>query len=172
MTTSFRHSATCTFLAIASCAMPVFAQNAAPNPAAPAPAFAAPAATGYGAPVQAPADRRAAHRTSEQALLGAPPEYSADGMKQGNTDDAQRAALLDEQRMTVTGPGQGAKAGLAKGQRKAPAAANGQANGQARVPGQPARPNAAEGLTPQGAAKAAYADPYDAGKHAVYRSPW
>lgn len=171
MTTLLRHTATGMFLAIASCAMPVFAQNAAPKPAAPGPAVAATTPTGYGAPLPPPVDRRAAQRTSEQTLLGAPQEYSADGMAQGNTDDAQRTALLNEQRMTVTGPGQAAKAGPAKGLRKAPAA-NGQANGQARVAGQPARQNAADGLMPQGAAKAAYADPYDAGKHAVYRSPW
>lgn len=167
MTNSFRHTATGMILAIASCAMPVFAQNAAPKPAAPGPAVAATTPTGYGAPLPPPVDRRAAQRTSEQTLLGAPQEYSADGMTQGNTDDAQRTRLLNEERMTVTGPGQRAKAGPAKGPRKAPAE-----NGQAPIAGRPARQNAADGLMPQGAAKAAYADPYDAGKHAVYRSPW
>jgi hypothetical protein len=172
MTTSLRHRflhpSTWLALALASCALPVFAQNAAPKAAAAAPAFAAPTPTGYGASLPPPVDRRAAQRTSEQALLGAPQEYGADGITQGNTDDAQRTALLNEQRMTVT-DGQGAKAGAAKGQRKAPVAA---ANGQGKAAGQPARQNAADGLMPQGAAKAAYADPYDAGKHAVYRSPW
>ncbi len=168
MTTLLRHTASWMFLTIASCATPVFAQNAVPQPDTPGPAAAATAATGYGVNAQPPVNRHAAQRTSEQTLLGAPPEYSADSMTQGHTDDTQRNALLDEQRMTVTAGGQGAKAGPGKGQHKAPAAAN----GQARVAGQPGRPNAADGLMPQGAAKTTYADPYGAGKHAVYRTPW
>jgi hypothetical protein len=59
---------------------------------------------------------------------------------------------------------------VGKGQRnKAPRAA---ANGKVRVAGQPGGPNAADGLMPEGAARATYANPYDPGKHAVYRSPW
>ncbi|MFM0222264.1 hypothetical protein [Paraburkholderia dipogonis] len=168
MMTSLRHTATLTFLAIASCAMPAFAQNAAPNPAGGARPPAATAANGYGLNAQLPADRRAAHRSSEQGFLGAPNPYGADDT-QGNTNDAQRAALLDTQRMTVLGGDQAAQpaVGKGKGQRKAPAAAN----GQVRVAGQPARPNAADGLTPQGAARATYTDPY-ASKQGVYRSPW
>ncbi|MDR8397442.1 MULTISPECIES: hypothetical protein [Paraburkholderia] len=166
MTTSLRHTATWMFFAIASCGLPAFAQNAAPNPAAAAPAPAATATNDYGVNAQLPANRRAAHRNSEQALLGAPNPYGTDNM-QGNTDDAQRNALLDTQRMTVLGGGQGAQPALGKSQRKAPAAA---ANGQVRVAGQPGRPNPAT-LTPEGAATAAYADPY-AGKRGVYRSPW
>jgi hypothetical protein len=71
--------------------------------------------------------------------------------------------------MTVLGGDQAAQpaVGKGKGQRKAPAAAN----GQVRVAGQPGRPNAADGLTPEGAARATYADPY-ATKQGVYRSPW
>jgi hypothetical protein len=168
MMTSLRHTATWTFLAIASCATPAFAQNAAPNPATAVRPPAATAANGYGLNAQLPADRRAAHRSSEQGLLGAPNPYGTDGA-QGNTNDAQRAALLDSQRMTVLGGDQAAQpaVGKGKGQRKAPAAAN----GQVRVAGQPGRPNAADGLTPEGAARATYADPY-ATKQGVYRSPW
>ena len=166
MTASIRHTTTWMFLALASCAAPAFAQNAAPAPAA---APAATAATGYGSNAQkTPVERRAARRNSEQQLLGAPHEYSTDDTAQGNTDEAQRTALLNEQRMKVLGGAQGAQPARGKGQRKAPAAAN----GQLRVAGQAGRPTAAEGLMPEGAAKTTYADPYDAGKHAVYRSPW
>lgn len=158
MTTSLRHTATWMFLAIASCAVPAFAQNAAPDRAAPAPA--ATAVNGYGVNAQLPANRRAAHRDSEKALLGSPNPYGKDNV-QGNTDDAQRAALLDTQRMTVLGGGQGAKPALGKGQRKVQAA------------GQPGRPNQANAaLAADGTAKTTYADPYSAGKHGVYRSPW
>ncbi|MFM0556101.1 hypothetical protein P0D69_34795 [Paraburkholderia sediminicola] len=168
MMTSLRHTATWTFLAIASCAMPAFAQNAAPNPAAAARPPAATAANGYGLNAQLPAERRAAHRSSEQGFLGAPNPYGTDDT-QGNTNDAQRAALLDTQHMTVLGGDQAAQpaVGKGKGQRKAPAAVN----GQVRVAGQPGRPTAADGLTPQGAARATYTDPY-ASKQGVYRSPW
>jgi hypothetical protein len=141
--------------AAATCAVPAFAQNNA--------APAARTVTGYGAAAPAPVDRAAKNRNSEQQLLGAPREYS-DGGTQGNTDDAQRAALLDEQRMTVT-DGQPAPR---KGQRKAPAAAN----GPLRVAGQPGRANAGDSLLPAGAAKNTYTDPYGAGKRSVYRSPW
>ncbi|ABE29139.1 hypothetical protein DR64_1535 [Paraburkholderia xenovorans LB400] len=164
MTTSLRHTASWMFFAIASCALPAFAQNAAPNPAAAAPA--ATAANDYGVNAQLPANRRTAHRNSEQALLGAPNPYGTDNA-QDNTDDAQRTALLDTQRMTVLGGGQGAQPALGKGQRKAPAAAN----GQVRVAGQPGRPNPANALTPEAAATTTYADPY-ASKRGVYRSPW
>jgi hypothetical protein len=167
MTTSLRHTATWMFFSIASCAAPAFAQNAAPNPAVAAPVPAATAVNDYGVNGQLPADRRAAHRNSEQALLGAPNPYGTDNA-QGNTDDAQRTALLDTQRMTVLGGGQGAQPAVGKGQRKAAPAP---ANGQMRVAGQPGRPNAANALTPEGAATTTYADPY-ASKQGVYRSPW
>lgn len=159
MTTSIRHAATWVFVAVATCATPVFAQNNA--------APAATAANGYGADTPAPANRTAKNRTREQQLLGAPREYGGDDM-QGKTDDTQRAALLDEQRMTVTGAAPGGQPAPGKGQRKAPAAAN----GQLRVADQLGRANAAAGLLPEGAAKNAYADPYGAGKRTVYRSPW
>lgn len=120
--------------------------------------------------VAAPKNGRAAHRASEEKLLGAPQEYGAADAPQRNTADAQQAALLDEQRMSVTGAGPGALAAPGKGQRiKVPAA-----NGNARVAGQP-RPTANDALMPATAAKATYADPYDltgTGKHGVYRSPW
>jgi hypothetical protein len=166
MTISFRHTTTSLLLAIATCAAPAIAQNAAPAPAAPA--LAATAATGYyGVPTAAaPANPGAAHRNSEAQLLGAPREYGSPDAQQGNTADAQQAALLDEQRMTVLG-GQGAQPAVGKGQRNKAQAA---ANGKVRVAGQPGDPNAA--LMPEGAAKTTYADPYDPGKHAVYKSPW
>lgn len=165
---SLRHLAAWTFLAVASSAVPAFAQNAAPNPAATARPPAATAANGYGLNAQLPADRRAANRASEQGFLGSPNPYGSDDA-QGNTNDAQRAALLDTQRMTMLGGDQAAQpaVGKGKGQRKAPAAAN----GQVRVAGQPGRPNAAAGLTPDGATRATYTDPY-ASKQGVYRSPW
>lgn len=163
MMTSLRHIASWTLLAIASCAAPAFAQNAAP--ALPP---AATAANGYGLNAQLPANRRTAHRSSEQALLGAPNPYSTDGA-QGDTNDAQRAALLDTQRMTVLGGDQAAQpaVGKGKGKGKAPAAVN----GQLRVAAQPGRPNAGTGATPEGAARTTYTDPY-ASKQGVYRSPW
>jgi hypothetical protein len=167
MITTLRHTRTSLLLAIATCAAcavcaaPALAQNAAPAPAAPA--LAATAATSYGTPAPAarakPGDAR---RKSEAQLLGAPRDYGSPDAQQGNTADAQQAALLDEQRMTVLGGAQPAV------RNKAPAAAN----GKVRVAGQPGRPNAADGLMPDGAAKATYADPYAPGKHAVYKSPW
>jgi len=164
MTISFRHTTTSLLLAIATCAAPAIAQNAAPAPAAPA--LAATAATSYGVPTAAaPANPGAAHRNSEAQLLGAPREYGSPDAQQGNTADAQQAALLDEQRMTVLG-GQGAQP-AGRGQRNKAQAA---ANGKVRVAGQPGDPNAA--LMPEGAAKTTYSDPYDPGKHAVYKSPW
>ena len=164
MTISFRHTRTSLLLAIATCAAPALAQNAAP-----APPLAATAATSYGTPTAAaPANPGAAHRNNEAKLLGAPRDYGSPDAQQGNTADAQQAALLDEQRMTVLG-GQGGQPAVGKAQRnKAPAAAN----GKVRVAGQPGRPNAADGLMPDGAAKTTYADPYAPGKHAVYKSPW
>ncbi|MFL9914487.1 hypothetical protein PQR75_03550 [Paraburkholderia fungorum] len=167
MITTLRHTRTSLLLAIATCAAcavcaaPALAQNAAPAPAAPA--LAATAATSYGTPAPAarakPGDAR---RKSEAQLLGAPRDYGSPDAQQGNTADAQQAALLDEQRMTVLGGAQPAV------RNKAPAAAN----GKVRVAGQPGRPNAADGLMPDGAAKTTYADPYAPGKHAVYKSPW
>ena len=171
MNTSLRHTATSLFVAIAWCAaVPALAQTAAPAPVAPAAAAAT--APGYGGiNAAAPKNGRAAHRASEEKLLGAPQEYGAADAPQRNTADAQQAALLDEQRMSVTGAGPGALPAPGKGQRiKAPAAAN----GNARVAGQP-RPTANDALMPAAAAKATYADPYDltgSGKHGVYRSPW
>lgn len=167
MNISLRHTATSLFAAIAWCAVPAFAQMAAPAaPAAPAAATA----PGYGMNAAAPQNGRVAHRASEEQLLGAPQEYGADTL-QRNTADAQQAALLDEQRMSVTRQGPGAPAAPGKGQRlKAPAAAN----GNARVAGQ-RRPTANDALMPATAAKTTYADPYDptgTGKHGVYRSPW
>lgn len=166
-----RHTTTSLFLAIATFAAPALAQNAAPAPApaTAAPGLAATAATGYGTPrPAAAANARGARHKSEDQLLGAPPQYGSPDAQQGNTADAQQAALLDEQRMTVTG-GQPA---LGNGLRnKAPGAAN----GKVQAAGQPGRPNAANSLMPAGAAKTTYADPYDPtgpGKHSVYRSPW
>lgn len=159
MNTSIRHTASYLCLAMAASAAPAFAQNAAPAQGG---APATMAATGYGANAQAPVNRRATQRSSEQALLGAPDDYSSNDTQQGNTDDAQRTALTSEQRMTVLG-GQGAQPAVGKGQRKAAAA-----NGPVRVAGQGGgQPNAADAAT-----KATYADPYAAGKQAVYRSPW
>ncbi|CAE6824216.1 hypothetical protein [Paraburkholderia domus] len=166
MTISFRHTTTSLFLTIATCAAPALAQNAAPA----APTLAATAATSYGTPAPAaPANPGAAHRNNEAKLLGAPRDYGSPDAQQGNTADAQQAALLDEQRMTVLGGGQGGQPAVGKGQRNKAQAA---ANGKVRVAGQPGGPNAANALMPEGAAKTTYADPYDPGKHAVYRSPW
>jgi hypothetical protein len=162
MTISIRHAATWMFVAVAASAVPAFAQSTAP--------VAAPT-NGNAANAPAPVNRTVRDRNSEQQLLGAPREYGNDGIQGGNGDDPQRTALLDEQRMTVTDGGQAARPAAARGQRKAPAGANG-TNGPVRVAGQPGRPNAADGLTPQGATRAAYADPYGAGKRTVYRSPW
>ena len=168
MTFSFPHTTTSLFIAIAMYAAPALAQNAAPAPAA-APALAATAATSYATPAAAaPAKPGVAHRKSEAQLLGAPREYGSPDAQQDNTADAQQAALLDEQRMTVLG-GQGGQPALGKGQRNKAQAG---ANGKVRVAGQPGGPNAAAGLMPDGAAKTTYADPYDPGKHAVYKSPW
>lgn len=167
MTLSFRHTTTSLLLAITTCAGPALAQNAAPAPVAPT--LAATAATAYGTPTPAArANPGAAHRTSEAQLLGAPREYGSPDAQQGNTADAQQAALLDEQRMTVLGGGRGEQPAVGKGQRNKAQAAN----GKVRVAGQAGGPNAADGLMPEGAARATYADPYDPGKHAVYRSPW
>ncbi|MFM0152603.1 hypothetical protein [Paraburkholderia sediminicola] len=169
MTISFRHTTRSLLLAIATCAVPALAQNA--PPVAAAPTLAATAATAYGTPTPAArANPGAAHRNSEAQLLGAPHEYGSPDAQQGNTADAQQAALLDEQRMTVLGGGQGGQPAVGKGQRNK--AAQAAANGKVRVAGQPGGPNAADGLMPEGAARATYADPYDPGKHAVYRSPW
>ncbi|TCG00702.1 hypothetical protein BZM26_11195 [Paraburkholderia strydomiana] len=164
MTTSLQRTATCMLVLAAACAGPALAQNAAP---ARAPAMTATAPTGYGAPQQAPIDRRAIQRKREQKLLGAPDGYGAADARGGNIDDARRAALMDEQRMTVIGGEQAGQQGAA-GKRKAPAAANGQLRMADAAPGQ----RAADKLLPDGAAKAAYTDPYATGKRSVYRSPW
>ncbi|RDJ98643.1 hypothetical protein [Paraburkholderia lacunae] len=175
MNTSLRHAVTSLFAAIASCvcAAPALAQGAAGAPAAPAARAAAPA-PGYGGNAMAPKkDGRAAHRASEEQLLGAPQEYgSPTDLPRRNTVDAQQAALLDEQRMSMTATGPGGQPAPLKGQRnKAPlAAANGKARGAAQ-----ARPNANDAMLPAAAAKTTYADPYDltgTGKRGVYRSPW
>lgn len=159
-----RHITPSLLLAVATYAAPVLAQNAA-APAPAAPALAATAATSYGTPAPAArANPGAAHRNSEAQLLGAPREYGSPDAQQGNTADAQQAALLDEQRMTVLGGAQPAVRNVRK-------VGKGQPN-KARVAGQPGGPNAAAALMPEGAAKTTYADPYDAGKHAVYKSPW
>lgn len=168
MTISFRQTSTSLFLVMAAYAAPALAQNAAPAPAAPV--LAATASTSYGTPpAAAPAKPGVAHRKSEADLLGAPRDYGSPDAQQGVTADAQQAALLDEQRMTVLG-GQGAQPALGKVQRnnKLPAGAN----GKVRVAGQPGGPNAVDGLMPDGAARSTYADPYAPGKHAVYKSPW
>ncbi|MFL9865164.1 hypothetical protein PQR67_13380 [Paraburkholderia fungorum] len=168
MTITFRHTSTSLFLAIATYAAPALAQNAAPAPAAPV--LAATAATSYGTPTAAaPVKPGVAHRKSEADLLGAPRDYGSPDAQQGNTADAQQAALLDEQRMTVLG-GQGAQPAVRKGLRNNTLPAG--ANGKVRVAGQPGGPNAADGLMPDGAAKTTYADPYAPAKHAVYKSPW
>jgi hypothetical protein len=161
VTRSIRHAATWVCVAIAACAAPALAQTTAP---------AAMTTYGNGAAAQDPAGRVAKNRNNEQQLLGAPHDYGNADTPQGNLGDAQRTAILDEQRMTVTGgaqAGQAARPAAGKGQRKAP----GGANGAMRVAGQPGRPNAADGLTPEGAARNTYADPY-ASKRGVYRSPW
>lgn len=142
-------------LAIATSAMPAFAQNAAPA-AGPAPAAAA---AGYGGAAQAPANRRAKHQDREQKLLGAPRKYSLDDAPLGKAGDAQQT-LLDERRMTVLGSG---KPAPGKGKPRA---------GQVPVAVKPGRAKAAEALLPEGAARNAYADPYATGKRPVYRSPW
>ncbi len=149
----------CACIAIAACTMPAFAQNVTP---------AVPTANGYGALTNAPAntrnDARMKQRTSEQQLLGGPGAYGDIGA-QGNGDDPQRAALLDERRMTVLGGDQPAPA--APGKRKVARPAN----GEMRVAAQPGTPNGA-GQQAAGTTKNAYADPYAAGKRGVYRSPW
>jgi len=109
----------------------------------------------------------AVQRKREQKLLGAPDGYVAGNPQDANIDNGRRAALLDEQRMTVTDGEQAGKPGAA-GKRKAPPVAN----GQLRVADAAARPRADDKLVPQGAAKATYADPYTMGKRSVYRSPW
>ncbi|MFM0737806.1 hypothetical protein PQQ51_11240 [Paraburkholderia xenovorans] len=157
MNRSLRHTSTALAVAIAACAAPVFAQNAAPKAAAPAATTAT-----YGTAAPTPVDRQAARRKKEQGLLGAPREYGTPGA--GNdTADAQQADLLDEQRMRVGGGGaQGGgmpAPGKAARNNKAPADA----------------PKAGDNLMAAGAAKSTYADPYGttgAGKRAVYRSPW
>lgn len=163
MTTLLRHTAIPLLLAGAISTGPVLAQNAPP-----AAQDAAPAATARIGAAAAPADPRARQRKKEQQLLGAPNEYGAAGAQGADTDNAQQAALLDEQRMQVMGGAQGGARAPAKGQRNvAPVAnaANAQAGGV----------TAAGALTQAGAAKTTYADPFDAngtGKHAVYKSPW
>lgn len=168
MNNPLRQSATWLLLALAASAAPALAlaQN---NPTQPA--QAANAGTTYGTLPQPNVDRRAKQRTSEQTLLGAPRPYGSADMQQGDTDDAQRTALLNEQRMTVLGGEQGAQPALGKGKGNGRAPAPGTA--QLRVADQ-AGPQlkAADGLTPEGAVKNTYADPYATGKHAVYRSPW
>ncbi|SMG44312.1 hypothetical protein [Paraburkholderia susongensis] len=164
------------FAAVAICATPAFAfaQNdaapAAPNAAAAAANSYAGNRITYGKGLQTPAERTAKNRNAEQDLLGAPPEYGLGDNPEGNTDDAQRKALLDERRMTVLGQMPNAKAAnakLGKTQRNAPAAGD-----PMRAPNQTDRPNAANGAPPRGAPKEAYADPYGGAKRAVYRSPW
>ncbi|AXL52834.1 hypothetical protein DSC91_006006 [Paraburkholderia caffeinilytica] len=170
MNISLRPMTSSLLIAIATYAAPALAQNAA-APAPAAPALAATAATSYGTP--APAARAkpgTANRNSEAQLLGAPRDYGSPDAQQGNTADAQQAALLDEQRMTVLGGARPALPAVRKGQQ--PNKAQAAANGKVRVAGQPGRPNAADGLMPEGAAKNTYADPYNTGKHAVYKSPW
>jgi hypothetical protein len=165
MNQSIRHAAISMCVAIATCAAcatAALAQNAVPD--------VAPAANNNGAAMQAPTDRVAKNRANDQALLGAPRDYGSNDTPQRNLGDAQRTAILEEQRMTMNGDGQAGQAArpaAGKAQRKAPGAAN----GAMRVAGQPGRPNAADGLTPEGATRNAYTDPY-AGKRAVYRSPW
>ncbi|EDZ97773.1 conserved hypothetical protein [Burkholderia sp. H160] len=164
MTNSIRHTAAWLFIAATTYALPGFAQNNA-APAAPD----ANAVNDFGAGPPAPAGRRAANRNNEQQLLGAPAELGG-GTLQGDTDEAQRADLLDEQRMTVTDRDARAQRARDKAQRKTPAIAN----GQMRVAGQPG-PGAgspiAAGLL-QGISKNPYTDPYSADKHPIYRSPW
>ncbi|WP_025601099.1 hypothetical protein [Burkholderia sp. WSM2230] len=162
MTTLLRHTAHCMLLVTAAYAAPALAQGAAP---ARTPAMTATAPTGYGAPTPAPVDRRAIQRKREQKLLGAPDGYDVGNAQNGNLDDARRAALLDEQRMTANGAVQGGQPGPAADKRKAP-------GGQLRVADAAARPRAADKLLPEGAAKATYSDPYATGKRSVYRSPW
>jgi hypothetical protein len=147
MTTPLQLALAWVLTAVATCAAPAFAQNSAAN--------AAITASAYGAEAPAPFNQTERNRNHEQQLLGAPRDYG-DGGTQRNADDAQR--------MTVMG-GQPAPG---KGQRKAPAAANGPLG----VAAQPGRPNAGADLLPAGAAKNARADPYGAGKRSVYRSPW
>src|SRR5579871_4744744 len=122
MTTPIRLAAVWTLTVIASCALPAFAQNN--GPAAPA-AKAVNNGYGNGAPaydiggtgMQTPADRQARNYKREEDLLGAPHEYGGADTPQDNTEDAQRAALLDERRMTVLGGAANAKPAGGKAQR-------------------------------------------------------
>jgi hypothetical protein len=159
MTISLRLAATWILATVATCAAPVFAQNNGV------------ATKGYGAGIPAPVDRAARNRNAERDLLGAPSEYGSGNARGGNTDDAQRAALLDEQRMTITDgkPAAGKAPGKAPGE--VPGKAPGAANGAANMAAQPGGANARAGLQPTGAAKNTYADPYTS-KRSVYRSPW
>jgi hypothetical protein len=160
MTHPIRLATTWMYVAITACAIPAFAQNTTPA--------AAIDANGNGAATQAPTERVAKNRNNEQDLLGAPNDYGSDDTPQRNLGDAQRTAILDGQRMTVTGGGgQAARPATGAGPRKAA----GGANGAVAAAGRRGRPNAAEGLTPEGASRITYADPY-ADKRAVYRSPW
>ncbi|HZZ10019.1 MAG TPA: hypothetical protein VFE79_04965 [Paraburkholderia sp.] len=163
MTITLRHTATWLLLATASITMSALAQNA---PAAGQDAATAAGPQIGGATAPAGVNPRVKQRRSEQQLLGAPNEYGAAGAQGADTADAQQAALLDEGRMRVIG---GAPA-PAKGQRKAPAG-----NAQGAAAAQAGGVTAAGALMPTGAARATYADPFDAtgaGKHTVYRSPW
>lgn len=155
MTTPIRHAAAWMLSAVASCAAPAYAQNNA--------ATAAMTASADGTETSVPFDQTERNRNREQQLLGTPREFGDSGT-QHNIDDAQRAALLDGQHVTVTA-GQPARRTSPS---KAPTAANGPLRAVAQQPG---RPNAGPAL-PAGATKNPYADPYGAGKRSVYRSPW
>ena len=71
------------------------------------------------APADPRADARTRQRKKEQQLLGAPNEYGAAGAQGADTDNAQQAALLNEQRMQVMGGAQGGARAPAKVQRNA-----------------------------------------------------
>lgn len=151
-----RHATTWMYIAIAACATPAFAQDIAPA--------AATGANGNGAAMQGPANRAAQNgNNNDVALLGAPADYGSDDTPQRSLGDAQRTAILDEQRVTMGGDGPAARPANVRIQRKA--------GGAMRVAGQPGRADAAASLTPEGASRNTYGDPY-ANKGAVYRSPW
>ncbi|MCC8401261.1 hypothetical protein LJ655_05010 [Paraburkholderia sp. MMS20-SJTN17] len=168
MNNSIRHAAGCLFVAVTTYALPAFAQYNVDNVEPATPDAAALNDDGAGLP--APAGRRATNRPGEQQPPGAPAEYGGGDTPQGDTGEAQRAAPLGQQRVTVTNGGAGARRARDDAKRKTPATDN----GQMRVAGQPgpAGPTAAEARPLQGAPKNVYADPYDAGKHPIYRSPW
>lgn len=158
MNTPIRLAAASLLTAVVTCGPPAFAQNNA--------ATAATTDSIYSAESPAPFGQTEKNRDPEQQSLGTKHAYGdGNGGPQRNFDDAQRAALLDEQRMTIP---DGQTAAGKKGRPKAPAAAN----DPLRVAAEPGRPNTGAASRPAGAAKNAYPDPYGTGGRPLYRSPW